>query len=124
MPERKRDTEIKYKQKVYQDDYGNWQFGDWYRELDYFIEQNISPRLLLKGLRNLNPDTYYAQVTNILSPMVIEEIQKSSISGIEYASVKSGEDYEKYIGSLLQSAGWEVPSQSNPALSCSENIRA
>lgn len=98
---------MKYNQKVYKDDYGNYIFDDWNKEIDYFI-RNIAPddekheywEEIFFAIRKDKFNKYWNEL--------IEEYSETEQTHMRSIVVKNGIDYEYYVEKYLENMGYLV----------------
>ena len=110
----KRTLAIKLNQMVYKDDYGNYIFDKWEREVKYFIENvliknNSIYQFLLGGIDSFENQARFDTVTD----MVFEIANAESVNLVDESSNEnvdelSGEEFEDYCVSILNQHGWDA----------------
>jgi restriction system protein len=113
---------LKLRQSLYQDDYGNLKKEDFDREVEYFIKEVLYPYLAFESIKE-NKLGNYALLPNFVSfvdtkltSLIQSEFKQSTATeeeasidpSILYDALVTGEDYEKYVGRILENAGWAV----------------
>lgn len=97
----------KWNQTVYQDDYGNFQFDKWFRELDYFVDNVLRKNKLvddcLSDYRNISPTREFVMNT-------VRHYQQSRVRNNEIVDVDSLDpvQFEHYCANELRNNGWNV----------------
>ncbi len=106
---------IKWDQLPYKDDYGNYIFDDWDREVEYFItsvllQDDVARQFLNSG--NFDVDNQrLATVREMVSDIAHKETERMlDAASDEYLDVDTltGEEYERYCASLLNKHGWDA----------------
>lgn len=90
----------KYRQLVTEDDYGNAQFDAWYREMDYFINTNIS--------RSVSYNDRTALFLDIIAS--ITDYENDGAKGpraVEDIEILTPEQFEMYCSDLLRRCNWQ-----------------
>ncbi|MFH1157474.1 MAG: restriction endonuclease [Pseudomonadota bacterium] len=97
----------KYKQMKYTDDYGNIVTDDFINELDYFAETTIAPRIRREvggGYGAIDAMAVRSQLIRLFNKLL--DSNSPQLSSLE--NVETGEDYEKFVGDLIEPSGWSV----------------
>lgn len=98
---------LKARQKIYKDDYGMLNTDGFEKEFSYFVNKVLCPPSYN------DKETYY----NIAWGIFLFLLKKDGLESLEYIqneinlsidNVKTGIDYENYIGGILQKAGFEI----------------
>jgi restriction system protein len=95
---------IKYKQKVYTDDYGNLITDDFEKELDYFIRNVAFPKFRISYDDKYKYRIFYDQLVRLVN----KDLEEIISFELQEHNIISGEDYEKYVGQKIESCGWKV----------------
>jgi restriction system protein len=111
----------KYRQTVREDEYGQWIFEDWWREVDYFLDRVLTGGIDLdaalgQGSRSLNrtwvlpSGSYRPYAIDVVTDIVQAALQKQLDEGhqVEFANSMSGADFERFCADELMRAGWRV----------------
>lgn len=112
---------IKYKQSVYQDDYGNRFFDAWNREREYFVEQvllknNHVHEYLIDDDEELNEA--HLCVINTLIDETVNNLDNKALShdsdedddddvDVDVENM-SGTEFERYCTEILKDNGWDA----------------
>ncbi len=110
----------KYRQKIYKDDYNNYIYDDWEREVEYFVKHVIAKDKFLNNFYN-DPEhqlSYHEREIILkerkanLIEEIMEIIQKSEIDDSELLDVDieslTPYEYEEYCAELLRQGGWDA----------------
>ncbi len=106
----------KRNQLVYLGDYGQWIFTAWNKELTYFTNNilipNLDEKLLEKACWWDGKGWIMYAVDDIILEIAVER-DKEKVSNrvnldIQKHSIKTGEDFEQYIATLLSNAGFNI----------------
>ncbi len=90
----------KWRQLVYDDEYGEPVFDAWDREMDYFITNVVAPQLETE----LSP-VDHATVRVLISKAISNHL-RSKQPLASFNDAMSGEDYERFCAQLLRDLGW------------------
>lgn len=107
---------IKYNQKIYEDDYGNFIFDDWDREVSYFIENVVLRDSAAYDFLAGGEDSYVneyrlIEVSNLIAEVANAEcIKMVTEEKDEYVEVDdfTGEEFEEFCVSILSEIGWDA----------------
>lgn len=86
----------KFKQLVYQDDYGNFVFDKWEAELNYFMSKVLEL-----------PDSDEV-LKNFFKKKIVDAIRNIKIYETQYHPGLSGVEYEHYCEQIVMSVGWDA----------------
>lgn len=100
---------LKYDQLTYRDDYGQLVTDNFLKELEYFCETVIHYSLKERGIFYFNKETEIFSF-NFLLDLIGEELEliQRPPDTQAYPEIQTGEEYERFIGTLIQPYGWDV----------------
>ena len=99
----KKTLKAKYNQLVYMDDYGEWQYDSWDREVDNFILNKIfNTSNELSSLSDDNKNSIVFEFRQIIHDLVWEETNE-----VKHDEDLNFSDYENLCNSIMEELGWE-----------------
>lgn len=99
---------LKYDQLTYRDDYGQLVTDDFKKELKYFLEKTVFSPFMDAGIY-IDEDTEVSSY-NYLVDLIFDNLldPTESKEPITEEKIETGEEYERFIGSLVENFGWDV----------------
>lgn len=99
---------IKYNQTVYQDDYRRYILDDWYKEIQYFINNIVFPNEKYEYFEDAILKMRIQMFLSCWDELLKEHLEKTKEQRTINKVVKNGIDYEIYVEKYLQIAGYNV----------------
>lgn len=91
-------------QTIYKDDYGNFIYDNWNKEVDYFIESVLYRQI--PDLRSLASEAWIKELVTNCAVTSCEIIENHSISVLP--DNMTPVEFEHFCASLLEADGWDV----------------
>jgi len=100
---------VKWKQKVYKDDYGRDIFDDWHKEIKYFIQNIVFPNTELDEIALLKKTKQFIEYWAFI---VFCRLDDKSDWKYEFEvskqKIKTGIEYEYYVENILRAMGYNI----------------